>query len=103
MLVWDLLHEILAFGSVTRNIPNFSPICIRCSDSHENYLYLFRDSPNSVVLWSIIFQRSNLLPPDSLSCFLNSDWRDRAVFYLKLSASWASTFAVAMWHMWRTH
>ncbi|XP_056698546.1 uncharacterized protein [Spinacia oleracea] len=101
MLLWNCCHEILPVAaSLNQRIPNISPICSRCQHQREDHLHLFRDCPQSSVLWSFIFQRVWNSEHFQFCAFYNSSWKDWINFNLHNSASWKVIFIVAIWHIW---
>lgn len=61
ILLWNCAHRILPVAAnLNRFIPDISAICSRCRLHMENHLHLFRDCPQSSILWSYIFHVSGI-------------------------------------------
>lgn len=77
MLLWNCCREILPVAEKLNHvIGDISPMCSRCLGSMEDHLHLFRDCPQSSVLWSFIFQR--IWKNENFDCnsFYNTSWKD---------------------------
>lgn len=70
MLMWNCAHRILPVAkSLSLYISTISPVCVRCFESQEDHLHLFRDCWESSILWNYIFQRLGTNEKLSLSTF----------------------------------
>ncbi|XP_056688698.1 uncharacterized protein [Spinacia oleracea] len=101
MLLWNCAHQILPVAeSLHQFLPQISPTCSRCRLNSENHLHLFRDCPQSSILWTYIFQRVWSNSKFDFYTFYNSNWSAWITFNLNNSIKWKSLFITAIWKIW---
>ncbi|XP_056698547.1 uncharacterized protein [Spinacia oleracea] len=101
MLLWNLCHSILPVADIlARKVPGLDPICVRCFESVENHLHLFRDCHSSSTLWSMIFQFQGQSFDLEYNLFYSKNWDEWITYNLSGSSQWKIIFCIAIWHIW---